>query len=119
MGMNHDSKAGTWRTQADGETKPGSRAATAYLYILPALAIYLVFVLWPILDTVRYSFYAWDGFSTPTFIGLDNYLALPKDEVFRKSILNNIAFIFFFSILPIVVGLTLAVLLTRRRSCAG
>lgn len=95
--------------------KPGSRAAAAYLYILPALGIYLVFVLWPILDTVRYSFYAWDGFSAPTFIGLANYLALPGDEVFRKSILNNIAFIFFYSILPIAVGLLLAVLLTRRR----
>lgn len=86
----------------------------AYLYLLPALAVYGIFVLWPIADTVAYSFYRWDGFTPPVFIGLANYGEMFGDEVLQQSLINNAVFIIFYSLLPIAVGLLLAVLLTRR-----
>lgn len=90
------------------------RAWIAYLYLLPALAVYAVFVLWPIADTLIYSLYQWDGFTPPSFVGLGNYAELLHDEVLKQSLVNNAAFILFYSLLPIAVGLLLAVLLTRR-----
>ena len=95
--------------------KPGERPWTAYLYILPGFIIYAVFVLWPILDTLRYSFYEWSGFSSPSFIGLDNYIKLYSDDIFRQALVNNLWFIVFYTVFPIVIGLFLTALLTRRR----
>ena len=90
------------------------RAAVAYLYLLPGLAVYAVFVLWPILDTLQYSLYRWDGFTQPVFIGLGNYVEMLGDEVLHQSLVNNALFIVFYSLLPIAVGLLLAALLARR-----
>jgi len=95
--------------------EPGYKVWTAYLYILPALAIYGVFVLWPILQTVRYSFYDWDGITAPKFIGIDNYSELIHDDVFRISLRNNLYFIIFYTLFPIILALILTTLLTRRK----
>ena len=95
--------------------KPGERPWTAYLYILPGFLIYLIFVLWPIFDTFRYSFYDWDGFSPPTFTGLNNYIRLFNDPIFHISLRNNFVFIIFYTIFPIIIGLLLTALMTRRK----
>jgi len=95
--------------------KPGEKPWTAYLYILPGLLIYGAFVLWPIIATLRYSFYDWDGFSAPTFTGLDNYVRLWQDSLFGISLRNNLLFILFYTLFPIVIALFLTSLLTRRQ----
>lgn len=95
--------------------QPGQRWWTAYLYILPGFLIYAAFVLWPMLDTLRYSFYDWDGFSTPRFTGLGNYGRLIRDELFRIALGNNLLFILFYTLLPIVIALFLTALMTRRQ----
>lgn len=95
-------------------TKSRKLTWVAYLYLLPALAVYGVFVLWPIFDTLTYSLYQWDGFTPPVFIGLANYAELLGDEIFGQSLVNNGIFIIFYSLLPIALGLFLAVLLTRQ-----
>ncbi len=97
-----------------GSHEPGYRFWLAYLYILPALLVYAIFVLWPIVDTVRYSFYDWSGFSKPVFAGIGNYARLFHDEILGVGLANNLTFIIFYSILPITVGLFLTALLTRR-----
>jgi len=86
-----------------------------YLFILPALLVYGVFVFVPILNTVRLSFHDWTGFSDSQFVGLDNYRQLWSDDVFRTALVNNIQFIAFYTIFPIAVGLLLTAALTRRR----
>ena len=95
--------------------EPGQRFWTPYLYILPGLLIYASFVLWPIVDTLRYSFYEWDGFSTPAFIGLDNYASLLQDEVLHIALRNNLFFLAFYTLFPILLALFLTALLTRRQ----
>lgn len=95
--------------------EPGYKVWTAYLYLLPALAIYGIFVLWPILQTVRYSFYEWDGITTPKFVGIDNYSELFNDDVFRIALSNNLYFIIFYTLFPIILALFLTTLLTRRK----
>ncbi len=94
---------------------PGESRFHGWLYILPGLVIYLIFVFYPILETIRTSFYQWDGFSSNrTFIGLENYVSLINDSQFLQALLNNLTFIIFYSIIPILIGLALASLLGRR-----
>lgn len=95
--------------------EPGQRPWVPYLYILPALFFYAFFVLWPIFDTLRLSFYDWDGFSTPRFNGLGNYGQLLEDEVVHAALRNNLLFIVFYTLFPIALALLLTTLLTRRR----
>ena len=55
---------------------PGEPRNIAYLYILPGLAAYLLFTFFPLLQTVRLSFYDWDGLTPKKWIGLGNYREL-------------------------------------------
>ncbi len=87
---------------------------TPYLYVLPAFAFYAVFILVPIVNTFRVSFFDWTGFSDEKFIGLANYRELFQDQVFLIGLVNNLKFIFFFTLLPISIALVLTALLSRR-----
>lgn len=98
-----------------GEGRIHKKARLAYLYILPGLVIYGLFVLWPVLNTVRYSFFEWTGFSEPKFNGLGNYLELLGDEEFWQALSHNAFFVIFYTILPIMLGLFLTSLMTRNR----
>ena len=94
---------------------PGESRFKGWIYLAPGLIIYLVFVFYPLLETIRTSFYQWDGFSTNrSFVGLSNYLRLFQDQQFFQAIQNNIIFIVFYSIIPIIIGLFLASLLGRK-----
>ncbi|HEX3049752.1 MAG TPA: sugar ABC transporter permease [Aggregatilineaceae bacterium] len=95
--------------------EPGYHFWTAYLFILPALAIYGVFVFWPILQTVRYSLFEWNGLDTPQFVGFSNYVDLYHDEIFRVAFQNNLTFILFYTAFPIIIALFLTAILTRRK----
>lgn len=87
----------------------------AYLFILPGLIVYAIFVLLPIVNTVRYSFFDWTGFSEPSYIGFENYVALTQDPDFWRAIGNNAYFVIFYTIIPILIGLFLTSLMTRSK----
>ncbi|MFZ3150334.1 MAG: sugar ABC transporter permease [Anaerolineaceae bacterium] len=94
---------------------PGESRWKGWLYLLPGLLVYLVFTFYPILETVRTSFYQWDGFSSERiFIGLENYTTLFSDQQFLNAFLHNLIFIVFYSIIPILLGLLLASILSRK-----
>lgn len=97
------------------DNPPYVRPYHAYLFILPGLAIYVLFVLWPILNTARYSLFDWTGFSEPVYIGFDNYRELWSDDDFWLALRHNAFFVIFFSILPIMLALLLTSLMTRGR----
>lgn len=95
---------------------PGESRFHGWLYLLPGVAVYLIFIFYPILETIRTSFYKWDGFSqNRVWTGLANYASLIADLQFLTALLNNIKFIFFYSIVPIFIGLVLASLLGRKK----
>ena len=81
---------------------------TPYLFLLPAMAVLLVFFFIPFIDTILLSF---KDFSTdiynPTFIGLDNYKILLKSKEFYTTLLNT--FLFLLMVVPILTILPLIV----------
>jgi raffinose/stachyose/melibiose transport system permease protein len=88
-----------------------------FLFVLPALAIYAVFVLLPLALTVQYSLYRWDGFNVPVWVGLSNYENVLTDPDLLNTIFNAFRLIFFFSLIPVSVGLVVASVI--RRSATG
>lgn len=62
----------------------------SYLFILPALCVYLIFGLYPFIRTFQLSFYKWDGIAPAMqFVGLRNYYSIIFDNpVWWTSILN-------------------------------
>ncbi len=94
---------------------PGENKWTGWLYVLPGLLVYAFFVFFPFLDTVKTSFYSWDGFSSnKILVGFQNYIDLFQDSQFLNALFNNFIFIIFYTIIPILIGLLLASLLTRK-----
>lgn len=87
---------------------------TAIFFLAPAILIFTVFALWPILKSVRYSLYDWNGIGPLTdYTGLENYQTLLDDPIFFRALKNN-GIVVVWSLgtqIPLAIGL--ALLLTR------
>jgi len=83
-----------------------------WLFALPALAVYVVFLVYPSISSLFFSLTDWDGLS-PTYniVGLQNYVDMTKDPVIATALKNNVIWTVVTLIVPLVVGLTLAILL--------
>ncbi|QTJ69551.1 sugar ABC transporter permease [Rhodococcus sp. ZPP] len=91
------------------------RALTGWLFVLPAAAVYTVFVLRPLLTTIWYSLYNWDGISVGSWVGLGNYRRVLTDPQLLSSIGHAFFLIAFFTVLPVIGGLLVAALLQEIR----
>ena len=64
-----------------------------YLFILPAMFFFCLYILYPIIFIMKNSLYKWATLSKMEFVGLANYAALFKDATFWTTIKNSIAWI--------------------------
>ena len=83
-----------------------------FLYVLPGLTVYLLFVFLPILAAVAVSLTEWNGLAVPVFVGLGNYVQLFADGRFYTALGNNAEFIIFYCVLPLIIGICLAAIIT-------
>ena len=94
---------------------PGEPRAVGYLYILPALLVYAVFLLYPFGQSVWLSFVHWDGLTAATPAGFDNYRDLFGDPALRAPFAHALMLLVFYSALPVAIGLLLAAAMSRVR----
>ncbi|MER6154614.1 sugar ABC transporter permease [Streptomyces sp. NPDC001868] len=81
-------------------------------FLLAPVALYVIFVIWPYIQTFGYSLTDWKGQSqTFSFIGLDNYTALFEDDIFLQAIWHNILFLVFIPVITILLALFFAFML--------
>ncbi|MFD1775702.1 carbohydrate ABC transporter permease [Paenibacillus rhizophilus] len=78
------------------------------LFLLPALLIYSVVIIYPVLQTVYRSFFNWDGLSTATWNGLSNYRDLLEDPLLITSLRNGLLFALVLAVFQIGLGTVLA-----------
>lgn len=86
----------------------------AYLFLLPALVILITFRVLPIFVSVRMSFHHWGMAGPRAFAGLGNYIAVLKDPMFYKSLLNTGWYVLFEVPLTLVLSLGIAILLNQK-----
>ena len=91
------------------------RKLTPYLFILPALAIYGVFVLYPVIQTFMMSLWKWDG-QSPDFewVGLSNYAKVLTSSSVWTALSHNAIWVLM-AAFPIIIGLGLAVALQQHK----
>lgn len=87
----------------------------SFVFAVPALFFYSLFVVIPIIMTIQISFHKWNGASPiMEFVGLDNYIRVFKDPIFYKALGNNIIWILFTIFVPVMLGLILAAIISGR-----
>jgi putative chitobiose transport system permease protein len=87
--------------------------ATPYLFLLPAVALIGVFVVYPIIAVVYYSFTDYDIVRPPVWIGLDNYVKLFADKTFWLALTHSFIYLIVTPIL-IVLSIGLAIVVNRK-----
>ncbi len=87
-------------------------AVTPFLFLLPGVLFFSVYVIIPIFQSFNISLYRWDGLGEATYIGLDNYRELATDRQFETSIWNNLKWLALY-LLAIPAGLFIALFLNQ------
>lgn len=86
----------------------------AWLFILPALAGTIVFIIIPVICSFGLSFVKWDLINPIKFAGLANYKEIFTEPLFFKILTNTIVFALSTSILGIIIPLILACILNSK-----
>ena len=85
-----------------------------YLFIAPALIIFLIFSIYPIFNMIGLSFYEWDFISpTKVFVGFKNYVNLFKDAKFFQTLTNTIVYMVLTVGIGLILGIFLALFLNK------
>lgn len=87
----------------------------AILFLLPSLALLVVFSFYPMFKAIHLSFFKWDNIAIPpVFVGLNNYLHLFSDGRFWNSLRITFTYMVFVTAISIALGLIIAVILNHR-----
>lgn len=91
-----------------------------YIFITPFLIMFLIFWIWPIIQSFRISLTDWDGFTPSKFIGFENYLKLLKDNNFitalKNTVLAALVYLVFVVVLSLILGIFLGLMDLRFRN---
>lgn len=84
-------------------------------FITPAVALFVLFVLVPIVQAARYSMFKWNGLGPlKNFVGLQNYVNALSDDVFLGAVGHNFIIVAVSILVQLPLGLGVALLLNRR-----
>ena len=86
----------------------------AWLFVLPAFAGILVFIIIPVICSFGLSFAKWDLINPIVFAGLDNYREIFTEPLFFKILVNTVVFAVSTSVFGVIIPLILAVILNSR-----
>jgi len=98
--------------------KPRSKAfnkAIPIFFLIPALILYAMWIIFPTFYTFYLSMTKWDGITEPIFIGLKNFTRLFKDATFIEALINNLRWLIIFITVPTVAGLAMAMIFNSDR----
>jgi raffinose/stachyose/melibiose transport system permease protein len=89
-------------------------------FVGPALTIFVVFVVWPIVRALQFSLYRWKGFGPLVdFVGLQNYVSVLTNDVFIGAFTHNMVIVVLSILIQLPVGLAIALLLNRKMRGQG
>lgn len=94
-------------------SKSWSERLTPWYFMAPAIIFFLIYVIYPIFQSISMSFYQWDGIGDKVFIGFQNYIDLGYDPQFWTSLWNNVLWLVFF-MLAVPFGLGIALFLNQQ-----
>lgn len=90
------------------------KRVSVWLFIIPAMIIYLSVVIIPVLYSTIISLFKWNGIAKMEFVGLNNFFNLFKDPIFQKAVSNNLIWIILSLFGTMTISLCLAVILNKK-----
>lgn len=88
---------------------------TSYMFMLPALIIYLSVIVIPVFYSIYISLFKWNGVSSMEFVGFQNYITLfTEDKVFHIALKNNLIWVALTILVTMTVSLMFAALLNLK-----
>jgi ABC-type sugar transport system permease subunit len=88
-----------------------------FVSTIPVISFYVIFMIYPILQSLYYSLFRWSGFSREMeYIGLRNYNELMTDSMFLSTVWNSFKYVFFGSIIIIVITLLFTYVISNYKS---
>lgn len=90
-----------------------------YSFILPNFIGFFVFIFIPVMFSLALSFSHWDGYTEIEFAGIQNFVDIFKDSVFRDSIWQTAYFTIFTVLFSVIASLGLALLLNQKIKARG
>ncbi len=103
------------RVLAQRRRRQWSKAATVVLFLLPSLALFVLFVVIPVVQAAHYSLYHWSGLGAlDDYTGLKNYQTLFRDPVFLTAVKNNALIAALSLLVQLPSALVLALLINRK-----
>lgn len=83
----------------------------AYLFLVPAAIVLIMFLYYPVVQGINYSFYHFKNFLPDKFVGFNNYKTAWHDPIFWNSIYLTLKWVVMNAFIPTAIGLVLAILL--------
>ena len=101
-------------TRGTGSPRRFQDNLVIFLFLLPAIILFLLFVIYPILQSIYYSLFDWKGFGPAVdFVGLNNFMNILKDKVFMIALRNGLLIIGLSLFAQLPLSLALAILVGR------
>lgn len=98
----------------ENKFKQIQRETPYFCFLLPALVLYLIFSIYPMLSAVYYSMTNWNGIAVDVkFVGLKNFRYLFQDEKFGIALKNTFTFVIMDVVLQNFFGLITALLILK------
>ncbi|MCD5322841.1 MULTISPECIES: carbohydrate ABC transporter permease [Pontibacillus] len=97
----------------DRKRKLSTEGRWGFLMVSPYLLQFLVFLLFPLVASLYFSFSKYDMLNPPEWIGIENYTTLVQDPVFHKALWNTLYFTLLFVPAQTILALLLAVALNQ------
>lgn len=93
---------------------PHKQGLIIFLFLLPALVMFTLVYLWPLLFSIVSSFCKWNGFETMQFIGFSNYIELFQDEDFLAALSNTLIWALCAAFIHVPWGVLVALVLSKK-----
>jgi multiple sugar transport system permease protein len=102
------------RNARRGTSVERRQAMAGYLFVAPAMVIFFVFTLLPVVYALYLSFTNYDVFTRQDWVGLSNYQEVFEDELFWRALQNTLTYTALSIPISMALGLVLAVLLNQK-----
>ena len=90
------------------------RNAWVYAFLAPMLVLFIAFTIWPLVATIYFSFFDWDGTGFPTqFVGLENFISSISSSYFWGAFQNSAFYTLLLAALNLPLTFFLALLLNQ------
>ncbi|MFV0429004.1 MAG: carbohydrate ABC transporter permease [Arachnia sp.] len=85
----------------------------AYLYLVPALIFYVIFLVRPVFEAIWISLFEWDGITTSQWVGVENYQEAFTDPLVWEAVAHSFTFVVFYAVIPVALALVFIGIIAR------